>query len=54
MRLAMTWRLGGLLLLAIVLGGCGALSSSTPFDPAMSCQAVGGRYSGGVCRAGSA
>jgi len=50
----MTWRAGGLLLLVIVLGGCAGLSSSTPFDPAMSCQAVGGTYRGGVCRAGSA
>jgi hypothetical protein len=54
MRVTMTWRIGRLLLLTIVLGGCGGLSSSTPFDPAMSCQAVGGTYSGGVCRAGSA
>jgi hypothetical protein len=49
-----TWRAGALLLLllAVGLGGCGV--SSTPFDPAMSCQAVGGTYSGGMCRAGNA
>lgn len=38
--------------MALGVGGCGL--STTPFDPAMSCQAVGGTYSGGQCRAGSA
>jgi hypothetical protein len=43
----------GLLLAALMLGGCAGLSSSTSFDPAQSCQAVGGSYSGGQCRAGN-
>jgi hypothetical protein len=41
------------LLAAALLTGCAGVSS-TPYDPAMSCQAVGGSYSGGICRAGNA
>ena len=45
----------GLVLLAVVmLGGCASLSSSTPFNPAQSCQAVGGSYYNGQCHAGNA
>jgi hypothetical protein len=46
---------GLVLLAAVMLGGCASLSSSTPpFNPAQSCQAVGGSYSNGTCRAGNA
>ena len=45
---------GLVLLAAVMLGGCGSLSSSTPFNPAQSCQAVGGSYTNGTCRAGNA
>lgn len=42
----------GILLLAALAAGCGA--SATPFNPAQSCQAVGGTYTAdGLCRAGS-
>jgi hypothetical protein len=47
-------RLGLLLLAAVMLGGCADLSSSTPFNPAQSCQAVGGSYYNGMCHAGNA
>jgi hypothetical protein len=45
---------GLVLLAAVMLGGCAGLSSPTPFNPAQSCQAVGGSYSNGTCRAGNA
>ena len=45
---------GLVLLAAVMLGGCAGLSSSTPFNPAQSCQAVGGTYNNGTCRAGNA
>ena len=44
--------LGFVLLAAVMLGGCAALSSSTPFNPAQSCQASGGSYYNGQCHAG--
>jgi hypothetical protein len=44
--------LGFVLLVAVMLGGCAALSSSTPFNPAQSCQASGGSYYNGQCHAG--
>ena len=43
---------GFVLLAAVMLGGCAALSSSTPFNPAQSCQASGGSYYNGQCHAG--
>ena len=43
--------LGLVLLTAVMLGGCAGLSSSTPFNPAQSCQAVGGSYYNGQCHA---
>jgi hypothetical protein len=46
--------LGLVLLAAVTLGGCAGLSSSTPFNPAQSCQAVGGSYYNGQCHAGNA
>ena len=47
--------LGLVLLAAVMLGGCAdLLSSSTPFNPAQSCQAVGGSYYNGQCHAGNA
>ena len=46
--------LGLVLLAAAMLGGCAGLSSSTPFNPAQSCQAVGGSYYNGQCHAGNA
>ena len=45
---------GLVLLTAVMLGGCAGLSSSTPFNPAQSCQAVGGSYYNGQCHAGNA
>lgn len=46
--------LGLVLLTAVMLGGgCAGLSSSTPFNPAQSCQAVGGSYYNGQCHAGN-
>jgi hypothetical protein len=45
--------LGLVLLAAGMLGGCAGLSSSTPFNPAQSCQAVGGSYYNGQCHAGN-
>ena len=45
--------LGFVLLAAVMLGGCAALSSSTPFNPAQSCQAAGGSYYNGQCHAGN-
>jgi hypothetical protein len=47
-------RIGVLLLVAIALGGCAALSSTTPVNREGSCQAVGGTYSGGQCQRGGA
>ena len=44
--------LGFVLLVAVMLGGCAALSSSTPFNPVQSCQASGGSYYNGQCHAG--
>jgi hypothetical protein len=44
---------GVVLLAAVMLGGCAELSSSTPFNPAQSCQAIGGTYCNGQCRAGN-
>jgi hypothetical protein len=37
----------------VLLGGCAALSSSTPFNPAQSCQAAGGSYYNSQCHAGN-
>ena len=45
--------LGFVLLAAVMLGGCAALSSSTPFNPAQSCQAAGGSYYNSQCHAGN-
>jgi len=45
-------RFGALLLVAVMLGGCAALSSTTPVNQEGSCQAIGGTYSGGRCQAG--
>jgi hypothetical protein len=45
--------LGLVLLAAVMLGGCAGLSSSTPFNPAQSCQAVGGSYYNDQCHAGN-
>jgi hypothetical protein len=44
--------LGLVLLAAVMLGGCAGLSSST-FNPAQSCQAVGASYYNGQCHAGN-
>jgi len=46
-------RPGLVLLIAVMLGGCAGLSSSTSFNPAQSCQAVGGSYYNGQCHAGN-
>jgi hypothetical protein len=47
-------RLGlAVLLVAVILAGCGNLSSSAAFSQAQSCQAVGGSYdAGGRCNVG--
>ena len=45
--------LGLVLLTAVMLGGCAGLPSSTPLNPAQSCQAVGGSYYNGQCHAGN-
>ena len=49
-----TGGVGLVLLAAVLLGGCAGLSSATPFNPAQSCQAVGGTYYNGQCHAGNA
>lgn len=41
------------LMAAALAAGCGGLAGGGSFDPAQSCQAVGGSYFGGMCHAGN-
>lgn len=50
----MRTRVSVLLVIAVMLGGCAALSSTTPVNREGSCQAIGGTYSGGQCQRGGA